>query len=63
VLFDGNRRQALSFLQTGELPRDRRREICSFQTCPLLCFVLEIADCFLGLGDYCAICGTRPRRG
>jgi poly [ADP-ribose] polymerase 6/8 len=56
VLTDNNSEHAVRFLMTGELPDNRRLLTMEYGACPLLYFILELADAFLELSDHCCVC-------
>jgi poly [ADP-ribose] polymerase 6/8 len=57
--FQNNIDEAREFLVSGILPPGRRqRDIPDYAACPLLYFVLEIAECFIDLSDHCFLCGN-----
>ena len=59
VLCHGDIKAALAFLKTGVMPDLTMKMPVSFPECPLLYFVMEICDIFLGLVDHCCFCGAK----
>ena len=59
VLCHGNVTAARAFLKTGELPDFSIPMPVSFSECPILYFVMEVCDIFLGLSDHCCFCGDK----
>lgn len=58
VLCKNKYNDALQFLKTGELPSNQQPDdlFSDYSNCPLLYFVLELAECFFDLQDHCCIC-------
>ena len=59
VLCHGNIDAALAFLKTGQMPDLTMEMPVSFPECPILYFVMELCDIFLGLIDHCCVCGAK----
>lgn len=56
VLCSNDLNKAIQFLKTGDIPSQENLIKVEYDECPLLYFVLEIAECFLDLQDHCCIC-------
>jgi poly [ADP-ribose] polymerase 6/8 len=63
AICDNHIGNAIRFISTGELDGIRTDIPVTYDECPLLFLVLEIADAFLGLPDHCCICGKKTQRG
>jgi hypothetical protein len=53
----------VAFLSTGDFATDQTPLPTEYATCPLLYFVLELADAFLDLQDHCCICRRQMAPG
>jgi poly [ADP-ribose] polymerase 6/8 len=49
---------SLGFLKSGSVPHSNEPPPVSYDECPPLFLVLELADAFLDLRDHCCCCGT-----
>jgi poly [ADP-ribose] polymerase 6/8 len=63
-LFKNDISESREFLVNGILPAGRHtRVIPDYATCPLLYFMLELAECFIDLADHCFLCGNETVSG